>query len=79
MCFLQLSVILADLLGNRSLLQRVQKVMVCDLWLVDFNPFCVFLFQESLLVIVIMIDGSEKRNCEGGFWTSEFACFWKAQ
>ena len=32
-----------DLLGNRSLLQRVQKVMVCDLWLVDFDPFCVFL------------------------------------
>ena len=29
-------------------------------------------FQGSLLVIVIMIDGSEKRNSEGGFWT--FAC-----
>ena len=26
----------------------------------------VFLFQGSLLVIVIMVDGSEKRNCEGG-------------
>ena len=24
-------------------------------------------FQGSLLVIVIMIDGNEKRNCEGGF------------
>ena len=24
-------------------------------------------FQGSLLVIVIMIDGSEKRNCEGAF------------
>ena len=24
-------------------------------------------FQGSLLVIVTMIDGSEKRNCEGGF------------
>ena len=23
--------------------------------------------KVSLLVIVIMIDGSEKRNCEGGF------------
>ena len=22
---------------------RVQKVKVCDLWLVDFDPFCVFL------------------------------------
>ena len=28
---------------------------------------CVFVFQGSLLVIVIMIDSSEKRNCEGGF------------
>ena len=28
---------------------------------------CVFVFQVSLLVIVIMIDGSEKRKCEGGF------------
>ena len=28
---------------------------------------CVFVFQGSLLLIVIMIDGSEKRNCEGGF------------
>ena len=25
------------------------------------------LFQGSLLVIVNIIDGSEKRNCEGGF------------
>ena len=40
---------------------------------------CVSVFQGSLLVNVIMIDGSEKRNCEGGFWASEFACFWKAQ
>ena len=28
---------------------------------------CVPVFPGSLLVIVIMIDGSEKRNCEGGF------------
>ena len=35
--------------------------------------------QGSLLVIVIMIDGSEKQNCEGGFWTLDFACLWKAQ
>ena len=27
----------------------------------------VSLFQGSLLVIVITIGGSEKRNCEGGF------------
>ena len=47
-----------------------------DLWLVDFDPFCVFL---SVSRVVIMIDGSEKRNCEGGFWTLEFACLWKEQ
>ena len=29
--------------------------------------FCVSVFQGSLLVIVIMIDGSEKRNCKGNF------------
>ena len=34
---------LADLLGNSGLLQWVQKVMVCDLCLVDFDLFCVFL------------------------------------
>jgi len=29
---------------------------------------CVSVFQGSFLVIVIMIDGSKKRNnCEGGF------------
>ena len=28
---------------------------------------CVSVFQGSLLVIVIMIDGREKRNCEGCF------------
>ena len=41
--FLLPSIILTNLLGNRTLLKRVQKVMVCDLWLVDFDPFCVFL------------------------------------
>ena len=43
------------------------------------SVLCVSVFQGSLLVIVIMIDGSEKRNCEGGFWSLEFACLWKAQ
>ena len=33
---------------------------------VDFDLFCDSLFQGSSLVIVIMIDGSEKHNCEGG-------------
>ena len=28
-----LSIILEDLLGNKSLLQRVQKVMICDWWI----------------------------------------------
>ena len=43
------------------------------------SVLCVSVFQGSLLVIIIMIDGSEKRNCEGGFWTLEFAFLWKAQ
>ena len=34
---------LADLLGNASLLHWVHKVLVCDLWLVDLDPFCEFL------------------------------------
>ena len=34
---------LADLLGNRILLPQVQKVMVCDLGQVDYDPFCVCL------------------------------------
>ena len=41
--------------------------MVCDLFLVDFDPFCVSVFQGSLFVVKTMIDGSEKRNGEGGF------------
>ena len=35
------------------------------------------MFQGSLLVIVIMIDGGEKRNCEGGFRALEFARYEK--
>ena len=31
--FLLPSIILTDLLGNKTLLYRVQKVMVCDLWI----------------------------------------------
>ena len=31
------------------------------------SVLCVSVFQSSLLVVVIMIGGSEKRNCEGGF------------
>ena len=31
------------------------------------SVLCVSVFQGSLLVIVIMIDGREKCNSEGGF------------
>ena len=31
------------------------------------SALCVSVFQGSLLVIIIMIDGSEKCNCEGSF------------
>ena len=41
--------------------------MVCDLWLVDLDPFCVSVFQGSLLVIVIMIDGSENAIVKAAF------------
>ena len=44
--------IIADLLGNESFLQRVQKVIVCDLWLAAFGP-CEFVFQGLLLVIIL--------------------------
>ena len=72
-------IILADLLGNRSLHQRVQKVMVSDLWLVDWRSvLCVSVLQGSLLVIVIKIGGSEKRNCEGGFLNFRVCVFLKS-
>ena len=48
---------------NRSSLQRVQKVNARGLRLVDFDPFCWVFFQGPVVVIVIiMIDGSEKCN-----------------
>ena len=31
------------------------------------SVLCVSVFSGLLLVIVIMIDSSEKHNCEGGF------------
>ena len=82
--FLLPSIIIEDLLGNRTLLKWAQKVMVCESQIeriesVFRSGLCVSVFQGSLLVIVIMIEGSEKRNCEGGFSTLEFACLWKAQ
>ena len=35
-------IILADLLGNTCLLAQVQKVIVCDSWLVNFDLFRLF-------------------------------------
>ena len=50
--------------------------VICDWWIsILFVCFCVTRF---LLVIVIMIDGSKKCNCEGGFWTLEFCVFVKS-
>ena len=40
--FSVLSIILTDLLGNTCLFAWVQKVLVCDSCLVDFDPFCLF-------------------------------------
>ena len=75
--FSLLSIILTDLLGNKTLLHGFKRswFVICGFR----SVLCVSLFQGSLLVIVIMIDGSDKHNCEGGFWTLEFACLWKAQ
>ena len=42
------------------------------------SVLCVSVFQGSLLVIVIMIDGSEKRDCEGGFWNFRVRIFGKS-
>ena len=57
------------LLRKQNLTSRVQKIMVCDLWIsIRSVCFSVSRFSAgSLLVIVIMIDGSDKHNCEGGF------------
>ena len=63
--FSLLSIILTDLLGNKTLLHGFKRswFVICGFR----SALCVSLFQGSLLVIVIMIDGSDKHNCEGGF------------
>ena len=43
------SILLADLLGNTCLLARTQKVLVCDSWLLAFDPFCLFRVSRALL------------------------------
>ena len=57
--------ILTDLLGNKTLLHGFKRswFVICGFR----SVLCVSVFQGSLLVIVIMIDGSEKHNCESGF------------
>ena len=42
------------------------------------SVLCLSVFQGSLLVIVIMIDGREKRNCEGGFQNFRVRMFVKS-
>ena len=69
----QTSIILADLLGNESFLQRVQEVIVYGLWLVDFDPL--FVFQGSLLVILLWPKPDVNiPNIFDSFhpWTSDF-------
>ena len=42
------------------------------------SVLCVCVFQCSFPVIIIMIDGSEKRNCEGGFLNFRVRMFVKS-
>ena len=42
------------------------------------SVLCVSVLQGSLLVIVIKIGGSEKRNCEGGFLNFRVCVFLKS-
>ena len=101
--FLLPSITLADFLGNRSLLQRVQfkasleqfyifnyaaegqqeQVMVCDLWLVDFDPFnmCVCSCVARFVACDRNYDWAAVKNviAKAAFELTEFTCFWKAQ
>ena len=53
------------------------RFVICDWWIsIRFVCFCVSRF----VVCDRNYDWRQrKRNCEGGFWTLEFACLWKAQ
>ena len=49
-------------LGKQLFTSMSSKVMACDLWLVDFNPFGVLLCSKVCYVMANMIDGSKKHN-----------------
>ena len=66
------------------------KGCVCQLWLVDFDPFCLhqllecfffaFLLEGLLAVAIIVINKRKKKRHYFflvGFWTIEVACYWK--
>ena len=42
------------------------------------SVLCVSVFQSLLLMVVIMIGGSEKRSCEGGFLNFRVRMFVKS-
>ena len=48
------SIFLADLLGNTCLLARVQKVMVCDSWLMDFDPLLFFSCPNVRCFVIVL-------------------------
>ena len=82
----RLGAFLADLLGNteRSLLKRPQKVMICDLRLVDCNPFCVFLcfkvrcfsYFARFHFLALRFSLSAYRK-HGKFRFPKWNCFWE--
>ena len=54
-------------LGKQKLTSAGSKGDIFQSWLVDFDPLFVSVFQGSLAVAIIMIDGSEKLNRPLGF------------
>ena len=70
----QTSIILADLLGKESFLQRVQKVIVYGLWLVDFDPFLSFCVSRFVACDIWPKPDVNIPNTFDRFhpWTSDF-------
>ena len=67
------SIILADLLGNTCLLEQDQKVMVSDLWLVDFYPF--FCFCVSRFVARDrLVSGNNRLVCFEDLSDLSYSC-----